>query len=291
MTPFLTIAAGTVYGAAVPLPPYQITGDEVAWAGGTVGPRLNTEVKNAAAAHGWTLITGIDDDQGNLFSGHGYCATQSWIRHAHDATLLEGPLGQMLPPPDSARTKGTLHPTATGLWFISAKIVAAAKPDLLTPASAAPSAPPSITTASGADGVGSVQGGNGWLLGGCATGTPCPAAFTIDAGDVGGLHGAGFTVNGAAATCPNPAPGLTCNTSTSTDSSNRITAEHWDFRAADRDLRPRLLRQRHRRADLHLLPGGQGRPVEPDGRRRHDYSGAAGERLVPDTRPGHPDWH
>jgi hypothetical protein len=227
MAPLLALVA-VPNGYNPPPPPFQMEGNEVAWAGGTVGSELKHEVTNAAQAHGWTLVTGINDDQGNLFSGHGYCASDSWIRHAHDATYLQGPLGQMLPP-DSAKTKGTLHPTATGLQQISQKIFAKARPDLLpTP----PSPPPAFTTSNNDGSVTSVQGANGWLLGGCATGTPCPAAFTVDASDALGLRGASFKLNGSDASCPNPAPGLTCSTSTTVDS-HRIVDYRWDFQASD----------------------------------------------------------
>jgi hypothetical protein len=67
-----------------------ISRNEASWADRTILAPLNALVAEQARVHGWTLVSGI----WAAFRPHGYCATQSWIRHLSTSLLrwnLSGP--------------------------------------------------------------------------------------------------------------------------------------------------------------------------------------------------------
>ncbi|HEX2119133.1 MAG TPA: hypothetical protein VHF91_08110, partial [Acidimicrobiales bacterium] len=234
MQPFLA-AAAVVDFSPVPAVPFQMDRadgtadhDELAWAANVVLPGMNGQVGAGATAHGWTLVDGIADETANLFSGHGYCASNSWIRNAADATRLQGPwdpplncnmvsLIFTLPifiaagclPPATTETTGTLHPTADGYRAIAGRLVAKMRPDLLPPP---PTAPPSFSD----NRASARQGANGWLTGRGA-GQSCPAGLadcvvldlTVATDPATVLRGVGLTRDGAPVECS--ATGVTAN--------------------------------------------------------------------------------
>ena len=190
------------------------------WAGGAVLPGLNGAVGAAAQAHGWTLVDGIADSTANLFSGHGYCASDNWIRRATDAVNMQGPWvpwNESLLPPASTQTTGTLHPTAQGYQAVANRIFAKLAANLLPPP--APSGPPPAPGFAGSS-TQSVVGTNGWLTGHTA-GVSCPSgatncAFAQEVASVDGstaIRGASILINGTRPTCSitgATANGVTC---------------------------------------------------------------------------------
>ncbi|HEX2047062.1 MAG TPA: hypothetical protein VHF27_04810 [Acidimicrobiales bacterium] len=238
MQPFLA-AAAVVDFSPVPGAPFRmdradqtVDHDEVAYAANVVLPGMNGEVRKGANANGWTLVDGIADETANLFSGHGYCASDSWIRRAADATYLQGPwdpplncnmvsLVFTLPifiaagclPPATTETTGTLHPTADGYRAIAGRLVAKMRPDLLPPP---PTAPPTVTDNRAA----SRQGANGWLTGKGA-GQNCPTGLadcvvvdlTVATDPATVLRAVGLTRDGTTVECSDTGVttnGLTC---------------------------------------------------------------------------------
>jgi hypothetical protein len=94
---------------------YMGTADAKSAHSGVVAP-LNRQVANAAAAHRWKLISGVEQ----AFSTHGYCAGgRSWIV----------PLGQSLY--DQGDRSGTMHPNIAGHQQIATLVLRRLQPDLL----------------------------------------------------------------------------------------------------------------------------------------------------------------
>ena len=214
---------------SVPLPPYQIDGGErddggeVGWAGGPVLSGMNGAVAAAATAHGWTLVDGIADSNANLFSGHGYCAPDNWIRTATESVAMQGPWAPpagcalaaifLQPinfvmancfPPTTGRTTGTLHPTARGYQAIAGQLMTKLKPDLLpAPPAAGPVAPAFSVVRSDAR-----EGRDGWLIGQvaghtCAGGAAAcvPVQVSASVPSTTSLDGVSLAVNGSPLPC------------------------------------------------------------------------------------------
>jgi hypothetical protein len=227
MAPFLGLVA-VAESLPPPLPPYQIDGGdrpdggEVGWAGGPVLAGMNGAVAAGAVSQGWTLVDGIADGSANLFSGHGYCAADNWIRTATESVAMQGPWHPPLVcnalfalvnpidffancfPPASALTTGTLHPTARGYQAIAGRLVSKLRPDLLPPASGAAPAPVLAEDRGAA-----VAGSDGWLTGAvaahtCAAGAAAcaPVRVTATVAAPTSLQGAGLSVNGSPLACP-----------------------------------------------------------------------------------------
>jgi hypothetical protein len=189
-----------------PLIPYQMDRadgtpgkDELAFAAGPVMNGINGAVIAAAQAHSWTLVDGIADDQGNLFRGHGYCASDNWIRRAPEATAMQGPWDHPVAcnpatfvamtyvfgpieaaalfiaagchlPPATALTKGTLHPTTAGHAAIAKRMLTKMKPDLIPNP---PASPPEFSD----NRAQARLGANGWLIG-KGEGQSCPTGIS-----------------------------------------------------------------------------------------------------------------
>jgi hypothetical protein len=225
-------------------PPFEmsndpILGNEVQWAGDLIPPSLNSTLAAASGRYAtvsatnripWEMVGGIaadfqHDASGN---GHGYCASDSWIRSATDATAMQGPWGDAA----NEKTKGTLHPTSAGHQDIANHIFFDhLRSELLPPPPTAgpPPAPriTSTTTLLNADGsitAQSVEGANGWLTG--CTGPSCSAnapVMQVVAAVADGIRGAGLTINGTVANCPATGTKVGTVTCTGVLSSDRLT--------------------------------------------------------------------
>ena len=80
-----------------------VSSDEAAFAHSSIVPQLNTAVRDAAHAFGWTVVTGMNDDAGQ-FGVHGYSAADGvrGFRHYDESKVLEGTID------------GTIHPNVIG---------------------------------------------------------------------------------------------------------------------------------------------------------------------------------
>jgi hypothetical protein len=196
------IAAAVATGA---IPPYGLYGNEVTWAGDGLLPSggahadhgLDRVIADAVQLHAgdrvpWELVGGITEDfQGTGARsggvGHGYCASDSWIRSATEATVMQGPYTFGYSFLLRNDTKGTLHPTVAGHADYAAHLYNEHLKNLLpvspAPTPAAPqffvadrnSSGNSYSNPTGTETVHSVAGSNGWLVG-CAPagGVSCP---------------------------------------------------------------------------------------------------------------------
>ncbi len=95
---------------------------------------LNATVKYGANRYGWTYVDGMmsymdDPDmpvplvRGPDGKGHGYCATDNWIRKAEEAVVKQGPA-------ERYKTTGTLHPAAQAHQVYKERILHYMAPDL-----------------------------------------------------------------------------------------------------------------------------------------------------------------
>jgi hypothetical protein len=92
--------------------------------------------------------------------GHGYCASDNWIRRADEAELIQGPLNWR------AGGAGTMHPNYSGQQAIKSRLLRYMLPDLTgQPTQAAPSFSFSYTSF----GLTSQPGLNGWYTGSCSS--------------------------------------------------------------------------------------------------------------------------
>ncbi len=172
---------------------------------------LNDTLKYRADMYGWTYVDGmaryLDDPTrpvpiitGPDGKGHGYCATDNWIRRADESAPMQGPSSRK-------DTKGTLHPTARAHQIYEERILHYMAPDL---AVQLPANPPQFQTSLTVDPLTSFATVNGWFIKSCTgpngTGT-CEDKVVLkvtanaDANATATLHGATSTVNGAEA-CP-----------------------------------------------------------------------------------------
>lgn len=186
--------------------------------------RLNDEVGAAAAMHGWVFVDGIAEPFRTWDGkGHGYCASDAWIRTASDAWFMQGPLWySWYPAPivlQKQDTKGTLHPTARGHQVYAQRLQEEIWPRLNPNATNTP--PPVFSSSLTIGASTSRQGQNGWLTGRCvgATCTSDQAVLKVEAtvqapGVV--LRGTKVTINGVDG-CGG-VPGISCTTTTSAGS-------------------------------------------------------------------------
>jgi PKD repeat protein len=184
---------------------------------------LNEVVLAATQRHGWQFVDGLASYEvdplvpagtpgqfvvGPDGKGHGYCASDNWIRRADEAELLQGPLNWR------AGTKGTLHPTIRGHQVYKERLLRYMLPNLNPdqPASSIPSFSTQFTDGQ----VTNISGTNGWFTGSCA-GDTCYSKVVLQATatDDAGMHGASVSVNGTSGCV---VTGVTCTTQLSSDS-------------------------------------------------------------------------
>jgi PKD repeat protein len=145
---------------------------------------LNEAVRNSVAALAstyteidWQFVDGlsvfdVDPDPAvagkpGLFKGgpnggpgHGYCASDNWIRRADESELIQGPVNFRF------LTVGTMHPNYSGQHVIKSRILRYMLPDLTgQPSEAAPSFSFSYTSWD----LTSQPGLNGWYTGSCSS--------------------------------------------------------------------------------------------------------------------------
>jgi hypothetical protein len=203
------------------LPGFQISPAESKSAVDLALDPLNEEVANAAAAHGWVLVDGIAEQfrVGPDGKGHGYCASEAWIRSASDGFFMQGPFwGDVYPVPMDLfkqTTKGTLHPTARGHQVIAQRLREEILPRLNPNQPTTP--PPAFSSSLTSGSSTSRQGENGWLTGRCdgSTCTSDQAVLRIDAAAQGigtVLRGTKVTINGVEG-CSG-VPGISCSSTT-----------------------------------------------------------------------------
>ena len=240
---FPALGAGLVNGV---VPPFKmsndpILGNEVQWAGGLIPPSLSSIVDQAATAHQsdrvpWRAVDGIAADfQGtganSYGQGHGYCASDGWIRRATDANVLQGPYSGIA----NQATKGTLHPNGAGQQDIATRLFADhLRGDLLPPAPVSPPPSPQVTgtssttAADGSVNAQSVVGANGWLIG--CTGPSCVGSspvYQLVAHDAAGIRGVTLSINGSSQICgATTVSGVSCNAGRSADRQTYT----WTFR-------------------------------------------------------------
>jgi hypothetical protein len=90
--------------------------------------------------------------------GHGYCASDNWIRRADESELLQGPVN------NRSGSMGTMHPNYSGLQAVKSRILRYMMPDLTGHVDATP-----VFTFyhHSEDGLNSQPGLNGWYTAGC----------------------------------------------------------------------------------------------------------------------------
>ena len=212
------LSADAVFDVSIPpLPPYQMDAHEVVWASDTVLPALNGAVRTAAQNYNWQLVTGIDDDEGNLFDRHGFCASDNWINTATESMDKQGPWAQwntIVVPPNTSQTWGTLHPNAQGYREVAKKIVGKMAPNLLPPPPSNPPTPPTFVSSDNQ----SIVSASGWLTGhsaGTCPGGASDCVFVQEGASVSGstIRGASALLDGAPLACSSAGTttnGVTC---------------------------------------------------------------------------------
>jgi hypothetical protein len=90
--------------------------------------------------------------------GHGYCASDNWIRRADESELLQGPVN------NRAGNMGTMHPNLSGQQAVKSRILRYMMPDLTGHADPTPVFSFNHQTE---DGLISKPGLNGWYTAGC----------------------------------------------------------------------------------------------------------------------------
>jgi hypothetical protein len=97
----------------------DIDAAESTWAEQNIVNPLNAIVQNAAAANGWTFVSGVS----SKFLTHGYCASPQdrWVRHYLESKSIQG------------NEKCALHPNITGHFQYRLALDAVLKPFIQTP--------------------------------------------------------------------------------------------------------------------------------------------------------------
>jgi hypothetical protein len=208
---------------------YAITPDEAHTAADLALTGLNAAVQKAAHDYGWQYVDGLASYEvdpaktahtpgefvkGPDGKGHGYCASDNWIRRADESELIQGPVNLR------ALTQGTVHPTIRGHQAYKERILYYMLPNL---AAVPASTPPTFKTSYTSGGLTSTPGSNGWYTGSCA-GTTCypKVVFQTTAKGSTSLTGASVAVNGQAGCSVD---GVICSTTTYTPT-NEVK---WDF--------------------------------------------------------------
>ena len=207
----------------------HVYASDVQWTGNSVFTPLNQAVQAAAEANNWHFVDHVAD---NFISdasghGHGYCASDPWIRRAAVAAAIQGPPGvpgfgfPVAYTNNTTATKGTLHPNARGQQEVAARLLAAITPDLPrsgpTPTST-PTPPSFNTVAASSDGsITAQRGAHGWLIGSCNGGncSSSSAVYQVTATGSTAINAQNVLINGV----NSPASWVT-NTSTGTSTSD-----------------------------------------------------------------------
>jgi len=167
---------------------------------------LNNVLKAAADRHkdkNWQFVDGISSYEvqpgiepgtPGLFvrdgngRGHGYCASDNWIRRADESELIQGPLWWR---PGS---RGTLHPNFSGQQVIKSRILYYMLPDLLDNM---PGQAPTFSFSFSSAGLTSQPGANGWFIQSCDSQEVCFPKVMVQAVAVSNtaMNGASILVN------------------------------------------------------------------------------------------------
>jgi|GEM_PF-971163 len=139
--------------------------------------------------------------------GHGYCASDNWIRRADEAELIQGPVNLR------AGSAGTMHPNYSGQQAIKSRILRYMLPDLTGQASVQA---PSFSFSYSSGGLTSQPGLNGWYLRSCDSSAACQPKVVGQAvaASAINLNGASISVNDTGG-CD--VAGVSCSTTLSSD--------------------------------------------------------------------------
>jgi lysophospholipase L1-like esterase len=201
------------------LPFFQVSPAEAKTAVELALNPLNAQVEAAAGRNDWIFVGGIAAEfRGSRDGkGHGYCASDAWIRRATDSFFMQGPYWQDFYTIDlvspKQKTKGTLHPTARGHQVYARRLFEEMRPLLMPGLPGDPA--PVFTTSLITGAYTSRQGQGGWLTGLCE-GDSCTsdrAVLRVNAAAQGAgiyLTGARVAINGVEG-CSG-VPGISCTT-------------------------------------------------------------------------------
>jgi lysophospholipase L1-like esterase len=92
----------------------EVTAAEAQWLLDNFLVPLNREVNRAAAARGWSFVSGAQEQ----FGSHGYCAAEPWVVRYEESLLSQGD------------ANGTLHPNRRGHAALAELVLAALRRDL-----------------------------------------------------------------------------------------------------------------------------------------------------------------
>lgn len=187
---------------------FRIDKDEANWAaskalGTATTGGLNGHVKQAAAAHGWTFVDRVAEQFAGAGVGHGYCATNNWIRRAAESDVIQGG--------GTSGTKGTLHPNERGHQVYRDRLVAHMVPRLFAAAPA--NTPPVFSTTNAYGATAARVGDGGWFTGRC-DGATCLsdwAGVTVKVTDPGGILSARAALDETLLNCDSPPAGILCS--------------------------------------------------------------------------------
>ena len=111
------------------IPGMAIDYTEAVWASYMVLAPLNQVMQVSAVGLGWKYVSRISGPfqgiAGQSGTGHGYCATNHWVRQAEESVNIQGPFS------DKTSTKGTMHPSVVGHAVYAQAIYGAVAPDLV----------------------------------------------------------------------------------------------------------------------------------------------------------------
>jgi len=195
---------------------------------------LNNHVREVAqtyVADGWQFVDGlsvydvdplVEPGTDGLFVsghdglGHGYCASNNWIRRAEEAELIQGPLNIRI------ATRGQMHPNYAGNSAVKERLLRYMIPNL---AIDQPQAPPEFSFSFSLNGYTDVVSQDtGWYLGSCTSENQCQpkvvaqavATSTVD------LYGTQFNVNGVVGCTTDVVEGVSCDIPES-DNPNQVS--------------------------------------------------------------------
>jgi len=121
--------------------------------------------------------------------GHGYCASDNWIRRADESEIIQGPVNSR------DKTRGTLHPNYRGHEVYKERILHYMLPDLLD---LVPEQAPTFSSSFSSAGLTNQPGENGWYIQSCDGQDVCFPKVVVQAVAVSNtaMNGASILVNG-----------------------------------------------------------------------------------------------